>query len=133
MEDIAEIVQGRALQTNQDLIETVTRILKDIKFLEYTWEVREAHGGVIVIGKYLEPDIYSHEISEQATRKWLISPYMTRSEIVQTIFKLCATSMEHRLREHFTYKGARIFGPHFDVDDLWNLCWSGKENAGARK
>jgi hypothetical protein len=28
------------------------------------------------------------------------------------------TSAEHIVREHFTYKGVRIFAPHFDVDAL---------------
>jgi hypothetical protein len=46
----------------------------------------------------------------------------TRSEIVQTCIKLVMTSMEHRAREGFTYRGKRVFGPHFDVDAIWQLC-----------
>lgn len=55
-------------------------------------------------------------------RKWLLSPRMTKSEIVQTAFKAVLTAVEHETRELFTYKGKRIFGPHFDVDALEQIC-----------
>ncbi len=97
----------------------------------YDFEARKAHGGIFVQGNYFEPDIYSGKIVKQYTRKWLLSPEMTDSEIVSTIFKLCITSMEHRTREWFMYKRKRIFGPHFDVEDLVKLCDT-RENAGGR-
>ena len=43
---------------------------------------------------------------------------MTPSELVQTALKCVLTSLEHEAREHFTYRGAAIFGPHFDVEAL---------------
>ena len=54
----------------------------------------------------------------QKTRKWRLSRYMTKSEIVQTALLCVLTSAEHQVREHFLYKGKRVFGPHFDVDEL---------------
>jgi len=30
--------------------------------------------------------------------------------------------MEHKTREWFTYKGKAIFGPHFNVNSLWEIC-----------
>lgn len=71
---------------------------------------------------YLHPDIVTGLPERQYTRKWLISQHMTKSEIVQTAFKCCITSMEHRCREAFKYRGKRIFGPHFDVDALHRIC-----------
>jgi hypothetical protein len=113
-------------------IARVREILDRVQFENYAWEVRTAHGGVVVYGVYMEADVYEPtRIERQQTRKWLVSPLMTDSEIVQTIFKLCATSMEHRLREHFSYRGARVFGPHFDIEDLVSLCRT-RENAGGR-
>ncbi len=56
------------------------------------------------------------------TRKWLLSPHMTKSEIVQTAFKCIVTAEEHEAREKFLYKGKAIFGPHFDVEQLHGLC-----------
>ncbi len=56
------------------------------------------------------------------SRKWYLSPFMTRSEIVQTAFKAVMTAVEHEVRENFKYKDELIFGPHFDVDRLHELC-----------
>lgn len=59
------------------------------------------------------------------SRKWLLSPHMTRSEVVQTAFKAAMTAMEHELREQFTYRGEAVFGPHFDVDHLVEMAKAG--------
>jgi len=58
----------------------------------------------------------------QRTRRWFISPEMRKSELVQTAFKCIMTSAEHRVREHFRYKGELVYGPHFDVEKLVELC-----------
>ena len=55
-------------------------------------------------------------------RKWFLSPFMTRSEIVQTALKAVLTAVEHEAREHFLYKGRPIFGPHISVEKLWEVC-----------
>ncbi len=68
--------------------------------------------------RYIEPDVETGDTADQHGRKWFISPYMTVSEIVQTAFKAVLTSMEHIAREHFEYKGVRVLGPHFDVEEI---------------
>jgi hypothetical protein len=88
----------------------------------YSFIIRDTHGGIVLQATYLEADILTEVPEAQVTRKWLISPYATKSEIVQTAFKCILTSMEHRIREHFQYRGKRVFGPHFDVDDLYAIC-----------
>lgn len=113
------------------LISRAVGILVEARFHGYEFIVAEGHGGTYLCAEYEEADIYTSELERQRTRRWLISPMMTDSEIVQTAFKLCMTSMEHRCRENFQYKRARIFGPHFDVEDLVALCRS-RENAGGR-
>lgn len=91
-------------------------------FEDYMFTVTEGHGGIHLQARYIDLDIVSGKAEVQHTRKWLLSPAMTRSEIVQTCFKLVMTSMEHRARESFTYRGKRVFGPHFDVEALWQIC-----------
>lgn len=91
-------------------------------FEAYTFDVLTYGKAIYVRGRYLEADIVTGKMEQQHTRKWLLSPYATRSEIVQTVFKCVVTSLEHRAREGFQYKGRRIFGPHYDVDALWALC-----------
>jgi hypothetical protein len=94
---------------------------QSIEFMDYDFRVIEEGERMFLQGVYDERDIVTYKVEEQRTRKWLLSPHMTKSEIVQTAFKLCLTSMEHRTREAFKYDGRRVFGPHYDVDALWEL------------
>lgn len=114
-----------------ELIRFARSILADVKLEGYIFEVSAGHGGVYLRGIYWDEDVYTKKLERQTTRKWLLSPFMTRSEIVQTAFKCAATSFEHRVREGFLYKGRRVFGPHFEIEDLWGLC-KDRENAGGR-
>ncbi len=108
-------------------------ILDSIIFLNYQFKITTSpRGETYLQATYIDEDIYTGKAEVQTTRRWLLSPHMTDSEVIQTAFKLCMTSMEHRTREAFTYKGARIFGPHFDVEDLVGLCKAGGEDAGGR-
>ena len=118
-------------ESNAELVERAKAILANCYSPGYTFEVRESHGGVFLRAAYDEPDVYTGRVERQLTRKWLLSPAMTRSEIVQTAFKCVYTSYEHRCREHFTYRGRRIFGTHLDVEDLYALCHD-RESAGGR-
>jgi hypothetical protein len=118
--------------TQLALAARVGDVITHVRYPEYTFLIGPVHGGVALRASYKERDVLSGKMSEQLTRKWLLSPYMTNSEIVQTAFKCILTSMEHRAREHFQYKGQRIFGPHFDVEDLVVLCRDGRSDAGGR-
>lgn len=111
--------------------DNVTALVKKCKCLDYTLGVFLREGHIYMQGSYIENDIITGKPEVQKTRKWLISENMTPSEIVQTAFKLCLTSMEHRCREGFTYKEARIFGPHYDVEDLVTLAKE-RGDAGGR-
>ena len=91
----------------------------------YKFSVKiDGRGALYLQGAYEEADTLTGEVETQKTRRWFLSPEMTKSEIVQTVFKCILTSMEHRTREHFTYRLKPIFGPHFDVEHLWQLCSS---------
>ncbi len=117
---------------NLALIERVSLWLQYVEFAGYGFRVYEAYAGVVLQAMYMDADTYTGKPELQWTRKWPISPEMTESEVIQTAFKCVLTSMEHRAREGFKYHGARVFGPHFDVQDLVRLCQDGRENAGGR-
>lgn len=68
---------------------------------------------------------FKHGPITQRSRKWRLSEFMTKSEIVQTCLKAVLTVEEHEAREEFMFKGESIFGPHFDVDELYELCLGG--------
>lgn len=69
-------------------------------------------------------DYPGNESKVQHGRKWYISPFATKSEIVLTALKAVITAEEHEVRERFTFRKQRIFGPHLDVE---NLVWALEE------
>ena len=82
----------------------------------------DGRGAIYLQGGYLEADTETGTVERQLTRRWFLSPEMTESEIVQTVFKCVITSMEHRVREWFRYAGNPVFAPHLDVHALWQIC-----------
>ena len=107
-------------------VEEMRDVLLECRFPDYEFEVvADSRGSIYLRAGYDEPDVTTGRTEHQVTRRWLLSPQMTRSEIVQTAFKCVMTSMEHRTREWFRYKGQAIFGPHFDVDVLCQICLDG--------
>lgn len=64
------------------------------------------------------PDVVTGEMSTQKSGKHYLSEFMTDTEIVRKIFGAYEMFDRHEIFEAFTYKGARIFGPHIDVDAL---------------
>lgn len=67
---------------------------------------------------YLQARFLDGNGHAQKGRKWRLSTFMTKGEIVQTALMAVLAAEEHEAREYFTYEGARIFGPHMDVDTL---------------
>ena len=113
-------------------IDEMRRVLERVHFPDYTLTIFEDSAGPPYLqGHYDEACVLSGLPARQATRKWRLSPHMTTSELVQTAFKLVVTSAEHRVREHFTYRGERVFGPHFDVEALVTLAREGREDVRA--
>ena len=99
-------------------IEDFVLILEDIAYPGYEIGVHGGDDAIYLQARYQEACVVTGIVEWQYTRKWRLSPHMTKSEIVQTALKCILTSAEHRVREHFRYKGQLIFGPHFDVDAL---------------
>jgi len=53
--------------------------------------------------------------------KAYLSPHATESELVATVFGLYKSYVEHEARETFTWQGRRVYGPHIDVNALWEV------------
>lgn len=89
-------------------------VLDRIKFKDWVFHLEEEGERLWVQVRYLEADVDGEpaDLEIQHGRKWLVSRHATPSELVQTVFKAILTSTEHQTREHFTYRGARVFGPH---------------------
>lgn len=102
-------------------------LLSNVRFRDWSFHIAgdfSSSAPTYLQARFLEIDADgsdSVELHEQHTRKWLLSAHMTPSELVQTAFKCVMTAIEHEVREQFTYRQARVFGPHFDVECLVDL------------
>src|SRR4051812_18073238 len=84
--------------------EIFERYLKDVRFTD--WEIRVHMDGE---RPYLQVGFWDFDAelppAEQACktyqkgRKWMLSPHMTKSEVIQTAFKAIMTALEHETRE----------------------------------
>ena len=119
---VAEFVEHNRRLINNESSDSIQMIIEQITFMDYEFVVASDDSKIYLQGQYYEPDIITGKTELQKTRKWILSPHMTKSEVVQTAFKCALTSMEHRTREHFLYKNERVFSPHYDVEALVELC-----------
>ena len=107
----------------QDWIEQAKDYIDECYFPDYTFKIDTSRTGAVYLqATYLEADTVSGNVETQSTRRWFLSPSMVKSEIVATAFKCILTSMEHRTREWFLYRGKAIYQPHYDVDALHSIC-----------
>ncbi len=105
--------------------EEIKATVAEIQFRKYTFLVQELAGRFCVLrAGFKAPCIITGKLEFQFTRDWLLTEKMTRSEIVATALKCVLASEEHEAREDFIYRGQRIFGPHFDVDQLHALAFA---------
>jgi len=103
-------------------IDEVASIVAQIQFMDRSFRLLPKGSGFLLQIQYHEADIETGELALQRARKWYISPWSTETEIVETAFKACRVSMDHVLKEHFTYKGCRVYSPHFDVNARVEMC-----------
>lgn len=87
-----------------------------------TIDLGDDNGAFFIQIHFIAQDAETGELSEQRCRKWRVSKFSTRTEIVETIFKACWMAAYHEMKEQFRYKGQLIYSPHFDVDARVEMC-----------
>ncbi len=100
----------------------IVAVLQQVTYPGYLFEVNLEDERMYLRAVFHAPCAETGYVEQQFTRKWYVSREATRSEIVQTALKCVLTSIEHEAREIFKYRGRAIFGPHFDVEQLVELC-----------
>jgi hypothetical protein len=98
-----------------DFIRWAREILVEVDFSDWEFHLGLDGDRPWLQVRFDSSDSLTGKIERQHGRKWMLSPFMTKSELAQTAFKAVMTASEHEIREMFTYKGRRIFGPHFDA------------------
>lgn len=96
--------------------------LKHVKFHDWAFRIQYEGERPYLQLHWEGPCAIEGHNCPQSSRKWWLSPHMTPSELVQTCLMAVLVATEHEVREHFTYKGRPIFGPHFNVENLLRIC-----------
>ena len=107
----------------------VQNVLDDITYRDWILYLGDDNGRMYLQVQFWAYDVDAHERVRfqlsahnfrklQKGRKWVLSPYMTPTEIVRTAHKAIRTAVEHEVDENFMYKNHRIYGPHIDVEAL---------------
>ena len=79
--------------------------------------IEEIESGFLIQLSCPEGDVQTGLVRHYFGRKWHIDRQASAGDIVRTAFKAVVTWQEHEARENFTYRGARLFSPHFEVDE----------------
>ncbi len=96
----------------------VREVLNEVRFKDASFLLEEIEGGFLMQLRHAEQDVATGVREMYRGRQWFIPRGAGRGEIVRTAFLAAAVWQEHEAREAFTYRGARVFGPHGDVDEL---------------
>jgi hypothetical protein len=104
------------------LAERVRVILSAIRYKDWNVRMHFEHNIYYLQVHFVAKDTQTNkEDSLQSGRKWLLSPHMTDSEIVQTAYLAVKTAEEHEILENFLLDGQPIFCPHMNLFEL-NKC-----------
>ncbi len=95
--------------------------LEQVTFRGWTFRVGSMGDGLFLQVRFMALDEVVGQPLEQGGRKWYVSRHATIGEIVQTALKAVLTALEHEAREDFRYKGRAIFGPHLDIEVLFDV------------
>jgi hypothetical protein len=100
----------------------VQAVLAEVRFGGHEFLAEEAPDGFSLQLRGEAADTSTGLPGTQGGLKWHLPRDVGRAEIVRTAFRAALTWVEHEAREQFTYRQARVFGPHLDVGRLAELC-----------
>lgn len=101
--------------------EDIAAILALVKYKSWDFSLMPKGDGFLLQALFVAPCERTGLDCIQHCRKWYVSPFACKSEIVCTAFKAVQAAEDHELRERFLYRGRAIFNPHVDVDVLGDL------------
>ena len=116
-------------------MESLQAIIGDISFKD--WNIRldryANEGPAYIQCLFLDKDRHTGNVELQRCRKWVLSFFMTDSEVVRTVFLAIQQAVVHEAQEEFKYRGARIYNPHHDYNDLASTILAHKIRVSVRE
>lgn len=108
-------------------IQQLRQILDQIQIFDRTFEAIHLKDEFLLFRvTYNEPDIDTGVIERQCSRWWPIADDATETDIVETAFLAVMRSYDHVVKEHFLYRGRRVYSPHFSIEARIEMCDSQK-------
>ena len=74
----------------------IKRLIEDVTCGDFEFLILPDDNFCFLQARYMESCVVTGQMDWQMTRKWRLSPWMTKSEIVHSVFKCCLASVEHR-------------------------------------
>jgi hypothetical protein len=94
---------------------------KNISYKNWELLIKEKNGVPYLQIQFVAPDNFFGIEERQYCRKWQLSEWMTKTELVRTAFLAVVQAERHELEENFLYKGQAIFNSHISADKLAEL------------
>lgn len=66
-------------------------------------------------------DIVTGNVGQGHGARYLIDSDISESAITRRLLRAALDYAEHEVRESFTWAGKRIYGPHIEIESLWNV------------
>lgn len=96
--------------------------LADIAYKDWVFRVEKDAVGLWFLQMQVSgPDLVTQAPIIWSGRKWRLSMHMEKGEILRTALQAVLSAEEHEAREQFHYCGRAVFGPHLNVDRLWEI------------
>ena len=99
------------------------KVLELCQYPGYTYHLSEVmYESPYLVCTYDEPNGVTGKTEQRVTRRWMLTPEITPSELVETAFRCVLTAMEQRVREMFAYRGRPVMDWNHDVEMLVGVC-----------
>lgn len=111
-----------SIQDTRDLLKRIKMSMFGKKFT-IRCEVDNIYedGRVFLQVVYFAACTKTGEEQEWHGRKWYLSNYMTKDEVVKTCFTAFKAVIEHEIMEGFTVDNKVLFNPHVDFEELLKI------------
>ena len=96
-------------------------LLENIAYKDWDIVFREEGARPYLQIQFMAPDSFTGVVERQYCRKWMLSRFMTDSEIVRTAYKAIESTVLHELQEDFRFMDEPVYRPHFDIYEFVKL------------
>jgi hypothetical protein len=97
---------------------------ENVQYKNWEFHIKSKNGVTFLQIQFDAPDNFSGKLEKQYCRKWQLSEWMTKTELVRTAFLAVLQAERHESEEAFKYKGQAIFNSHLSADALAEIAKS---------